>query len=142
MDKGDYRPNGVAMSAIDLAWHIVWAESMFLNSVVKGEFNPSGHTRPDSIKTSADVLKWYEPTFAQGFEQLGKLSDEQLMKVVDFRGVVQLPAVMYLSFLLHHSIHHRGQLSTYLRPMGGKVPAIYGESYDSKQAAKEMQPTV
>ena len=29
-------------------------------------------------------------------------------------------------------IHHRGQLTTYIRPMGGKVPAMYGESYDEK----------
>jgi uncharacterized damage-inducible protein DinB len=35
---------------------------------------------------------------------------------------------------LNHSIHHRGQLSMYLRPMGAKVPSIYGESYDSAQA--------
>jgi uncharacterized damage-inducible protein DinB len=48
----------------------------------------------------------------------------------------QLPAVMYLSFILNHSIHHRGQLSMYLRPMGAKVPAIYGESYDSAEARK------
>jgi uncharacterized damage-inducible protein DinB len=142
VDKGDYRPNDVAMSAIDLAWHIAWAESFFLNSVANGTFNPTSAKRPDSIKTSADVLNWYEQTFAQGVEQLGKVSDEQLMKIIDFRGVTRLPAVMYLSFLLHHSIHHRGQLSVYLRPMGGKVPAIYGESYDTKHAAKEMQPTV
>jgi uncharacterized damage-inducible protein DinB len=48
----------------------------------------------------------------------------------------QLPAVMYLNFILHHTVHHRGQLSTYLRPMGAKVPAIYGESYDSTEARK------
>ena len=35
---------------------------------------------------------------------------------------------------LKHSIHHRGQLSMYLRPMGAKVPSIYGESYDSAKA--------
>ena len=40
----------------------------------------------------------------------------------------QLPAVAYVQFNLFHSIHHRGQLSTYLRPMGAKVPSIYGES--------------
>ena len=140
LDKGDYRPNDIAMSAVDLAWHIVWAESMFVNVVLNGAFNPAGSKRPDSVKTSADVLKWYEQNFAQGFELLGKVSDEELLKIVDFRGVAQFPAVMYLSFLLHHSIHHRGQLSVYLRPMGAKVPVIYGESYDSKQAAKEMQP--
>ena len=59
------------------------------------------------------------------------------MKVVDFRGIFQLPAVAYLQTAQIHSIHHRGQLSMYLRPMGAKVPAIYGESYDSAQAKKE-----
>jgi uncharacterized damage-inducible protein DinB len=48
---------------------------------------------------------------------------------------------MYLNFVLHHSIHHRGQLSVYLRPAGGKVPAIYGESYDSAEARKAAQTT-
>ncbi|MDQ6678111.1 MAG: DinB family protein, partial [Acidobacteriota bacterium] len=62
-----------------------------------------------------------------------------LLRIVDFRGLFQLPAVMYLSFLLHHSIHHRGQLSMYLRPMGAKVPAIYGESYDSAETRKTGQ---
>jgi uncharacterized damage-inducible protein DinB len=41
---------------------------------------------------------------------------------------------MFLQIGLHHSIHHRGQLSMYLRPMGSKVPAIYGESSDSAKA--------
>jgi uncharacterized damage-inducible protein DinB len=45
-------------------------------------------------------------------------------------GMFNLPAVMYLQFMLNHSIHHRGQLSSYLRPMGAKVPSIYGGSFD------------
>jgi hypothetical protein len=40
------------------------------------------------------------------------------------------PAVFYLGFLNNHSIHHRGELATYLRPMGSKVPSIYGGSFD------------
>jgi uncharacterized damage-inducible protein DinB len=46
---------------------------------------------------------------------------------------------MYLQLAVNHSVHHRGQLSTYLRPMGGKVPAIYGESYDSAEARKAAE---
>jgi uncharacterized damage-inducible protein DinB len=53
---------------------------------------------------------------------------------MDFRGMFQLPAVGFIQLALHHTIHHRGQLSVYLRPMGGKVPSIYGESYDATQA--------
>ena len=40
------------------------------------------------------------------------------------------PAIVYLNFALVHGVHHRGQLSGYLRPMGGKVPSIYGGSAD------------
>ena len=40
------------------------------------------------------------------------------------------PAVAYLNFMLSHTIHHRGQLAAWLRPMGGKVPSIYGGSAD------------
>ncbi|MBV9679345.1 MAG: hypothetical protein JO185_23615 [Acidobacteriaceae bacterium] len=82
------------------------------------------------------MTNWYADNFQAHFEELTKLSNDQLLKIVDFRGMVQLPAVMYLGFLLHHSIHHRGQLSMYLRPAGAKVPAIYGESYDSAEARK------
>ena len=139
-DKGNYRPDDIAMSAIDLAWHIAWAETMFLNVVLNGEFSFEGSKRPDSVRTPADVIDWYEENFHEGFKQLPSVTPEHLTKVIDFRGRIQLPAIMYLSFLLNHSIHHRGQLSTYLRPMGAKVPAIYGESYDSKQAAQSMQP--
>ena len=46
---------------------------------------------------------------------------------------------MFLVSGLSHTIHHRGQLSSYLRSMGAKVPAIYGESYDSA-AAKSASP--
>jgi uncharacterized damage-inducible protein DinB len=49
--------------------------------------------------------------------------------MVDFFGM-KMPAVQYLMFALVHMVHHRGQLATYLRPMGGKVPAIYGGSFD------------
>ena len=66
------------------------------------------------------------------------MTGEQAAKIVDFRGMMQLPAVSFMTFNNNHVLHHRGQLSVYLRPMGGKVPAIYGESYDSK-AAKAAQ---
>jgi len=42
------------------------------------------------------------------------------------------PAVVYLTIMVKHSAHHRGQLSAYLRPMGAKVPGIYGPSGDTQ----------
>jgi uncharacterized damage-inducible protein DinB len=136
VDKGDYRPDEISKSALDLAWHIAATEMRFMDAVPAGEFDFTPRPRPESIKNSADLAAWYTDNFAPRFEKLTKLSNEQLLKIVDFRGMFQLPAVMYLNFVLHHSIHHRGQLSMYLRPMGAKVPSIYGESYDAAEARK------
>ncbi len=139
LDKGDYRPDKISKSALDLGWHIAATEMRFMEAVQAGEFDLSPRPRPDSIKNAKDLTGWYTDNFQPRFEKLTKLSNEQLLKIVDFRGLFQLPSVMYLNFLLHHSIHHRGQLSMYLRPMGAKVPSIYGESYDAAEARKAMQ---
>ena len=105
---------------MELAWHIAATEMRFLDAVAAGGFDFTPMPRPESIRNSAGLVAWYTPNFASHLDKLSKLSNEQLLKVVDFRGVFQLPAVMYLNFVLHHTVHHRGQLSTYLRPMGAK----------------------
>src|SRR5512137_1004205 len=133
-EKGDYRPDPCAKSALELAWHIATAEHRFHDAVALGEFNFTATPRPENVRNSAEIAKWYAESFEKNFERLTKLSGEQLSKVMDFRGLLQLPAVLFLQVGMRHTIHHRGQLSTYLRPMGGKVPAIYGESYDSAEA--------
>jgi len=139
LDKSDYRPDAISKSALDLAWHIAATEMRFMDAVAAGGFDFTPRPRPDSIKNSADLSGWYTDNFGPHIETLTKLSNDQLLKIVDFRGLFQMPAVMYLDFVIHHSIHHRGQLSMYLRPMGAKVPAIYGESYDSAEARKAAQ---
>lgn len=139
LENGDYKPDAISKSALDLAWHIVVTEMRFMAAVSAGAFDFSPRPRPDSIQNSADLIAWYTENFDKRFEELTELKQDQLLKVVDFRGMFQLPAVMYLNFVVHHTIHHRGQLSMYLRPMGAKVPAIYGESYDSAEARKAAQ---
>ncbi len=135
-DKLTYQPDSCAKTANELLRHIATAEFFFTEAVITGAFSPGSVKIPDDATTPAQVAAWYEEKFANDFDTISKLSGEQLSKIVDFRGMLQMPAVMFLQFGLNHTIHHRGQLSTYLRPMGGKVPAIYGESYDSAQAKK------
>ena len=139
LDKGDYRPDAVSKSALELAWHIVAAEKRFLSGIPAGAFDFNPIHQPDSIKNSARIAAWFDETFAANLQKLEVIGGEPLVKMVDFRGMFQLPAVGFIQLALNHTIHHRGQLSMYLRPMGAKVPAIYGESYDTTQArlAKE-----
>jgi uncharacterized damage-inducible protein DinB len=130
IEKADYKPADVARSAIELAWHIVSAEHRFLHAVAAGAFDYATSPAP---KTPADIVSWYSSAFAADLERLKNLSGDQLLTPIDFRGLFTLPAYAFLQSGLCHTVHHRGQLSTYLRPMGARVPAIYGESYDSRQ---------
>jgi uncharacterized damage-inducible protein DinB len=123
-DQKDYRPNDVAKTAFDLAWHLASAEHGFRMGVINGVFDFSGLGRPDSVRTPEDVATWYAETFAKDFDQLTKLTGEQLVRVIDFRGVVQLPALSFLQTGTSHSIHHRGQLSAYLKVIGVEQPAL------------------
>ena len=138
-EKAGYRPDNIVRSAIDLAWHIVASETRFLEAVASGVFDFSGAARPESIRTPADVVDWYSERFAKDTDRLKQITGDQLIKIIDFRGLFQFPAVVYVQLGLNHSIHHRGQLSMYLRPMGAKVPSIYGESYDAREAREKAQ---
>ena len=109
-DKVDYRPDEIVKSAIDLAWHIVTAEVRFMNAVSAGAFDLTPHPRPDNVRTADDVNRWYDEQFGKAFERLQQTSGDRLIEAVDFRGLFQFPAVVYVQLGLNHSIHHRGKL--------------------------------
>jgi uncharacterized damage-inducible protein DinB len=138
-DKGDYTPDPVTRSAIELAWHIVSAENRFLQAVIDGAFDLSPRPRPDTIRTPAEVNAWYDERLPGLLERLKGLPADALAQTIEFRGILKFPAVTFLRIGLNHSIHHRGQLSMYLRPMGAAVPSIYGESYDARTAREAKE---
>jgi uncharacterized damage-inducible protein DinB len=140
-DRLDYRPDPHAKTAIELARHIANADNRFVETVVAGAFDPSPAI-PDAVRAPADLAAWYEARYAGNLAALESASPEQLVKVVDFRGLLQRQAINFLMLGLHHTIHHRGQLSSYLRSMGGRVPAIYGESHDTAEAKRAASATV
>ena len=111
-DKKDYYPAPKSMTAGTLAEHLLGADMWFLESVLNGSFG--AHPEPKE-RSSAELAAEY--------------AREQLAKDVKFH-TMTLPNVTYLEIMQKHSVHHRGQLSAYLRPMGAKVPSIYGGSAD------------
>src|SRR5580693_6787940 len=80
-DKGDYRPDAISKSALELAWHIVVAEMRFLDALPAGAFDFSPRPRPDSIRNSEELIGWYTDNFDARFEKLTSLSNEQLLKI-------------------------------------------------------------
>jgi len=128
-DKKSYKPDPKSMSAHELAWHIASSESFFLDGILSGKFEMSGEA-PAPPPTIGAILDWYENTHKDRIAKLQALSADNLAQPVPFFGVMELPAVAFLNLMNLHTSHHRGQLSTYLRPMGAKVPSIYGGSAD------------
>lgn len=132
-EKKDYCPHDTCMKAGMLAQHIAIADAWFLESVSEGKFGayPSDAEKPGS---SAEVAKQYSEKMLSLAAMVKQMSGEDLAKPVTFYHMT-FPNVVFLQFLLKHSIHHRGQLSAYLRPMGAKVPSIYGGSADEPVTA-------
>ncbi len=128
-DKHDYRPDPNARTAFELAWHLAQADIYFLNGVASGDFT-SRVERPSEIKTIADIIAWYDKNLPESLARVRALPAEKLTQPINFHGVFNFPAIQYLMIRNNHGIHHRGQLATYLRPMGSKVPKIYGGSFD------------
>ena len=129
----DYRPDGKSKSGLGLVRHITLEDEWLLNCIANGEFTPP----PDDsdacgIMNSADAAARYKEKVPAALNRVRALSGDKLTTVVDLFGIVQMPLVNFLSMASKHSVHHRGQLSTYLRPMGGKVPGIYGPSADTQ----------
>ena len=130
--KSDYKPDPNAKTGWELAWHIAGSDVDFLNAIADMKFDMAAMQREpaDKPKNVAELVEWYDKNMQRGIDRVAAMTAEQLATPVDFFGLYNFPAVIYLSLLNNHRIHHRGQLSTYLRPMGSKCPSIYGGSYD------------
>jgi uncharacterized damage-inducible protein DinB len=125
----EYRPHEKNWTAYRLARHTAGTEMWFLHAVIHRQF-VDGQGPPDDVRTGAAMAAWYEAQGARRVAEIEALTGEELATPVDYIGLRNDPAVHYLSLAIRHTVHHRGQLSTYLRPMGAKVPAIYVASAD------------
>jgi uncharacterized damage-inducible protein DinB len=134
-DRSHYKPDPISKSALQLARHIAVSELHFLRSIRAGKFDYK-YAMPEALKTPAEIAAWYAEEIEKAAAELRSMSPEELGKTMEFLGTMEMPAVLYLNLAVHHSIHHRGQLTAYIRPMGGRVPSIYGPSYEDDQAEK------
>ena len=129
----DYRPDSKSKTGLGLVRHITLEDEWLLNCIANGAFTPP----PDDsdacgIMNPADAVARYKEKVPAALGRLRAMSGEQLTNVIDLLGMIQAPGVNFLAMTVKHSVHHRGQLSTYLRPMGGRVPGIYGPSADTQ----------
>jgi uncharacterized damage-inducible protein DinB len=132
-DSGhDYRPDPKARTARELAWHLAAEDVKFLDGIANLAFNTKAGPAP---ATTGEIVAWYDSNMPRAIARVQAMTAEQLLTPVEFFGIFNLPSALYLNFMHSHSVHHRGELAVYLRPMGSMVPCIYGPSADEEYRA-------
>ena len=128
-DQLNFKLGEKGRTAADLAWHLVQAERAFAEGIAGLTFDSfsDGGQAPTS---AAEILAAYDNEIPALLERVKSMTGEQLATPVCFMGMAPLPVALYIGWCAHHTIHHRGQLSTYLRAMNARVPSIYGGSAD------------
>ena len=133
-DRLSYKPDDRSPSAEQLVWTLTWELTACLD-VVKTNQAEWKSLAPPPID---EMLEMFERWSKELTDLVSKMDDASWDKTAKFyydgKVVSEQPVGGFLWFILFDAIHHRGQLSAYLRPMGGKVPAIYGPSADSASA--------
>jgi uncharacterized damage-inducible protein DinB len=125
----EFRPDPKARTAFDLAWHLAEGDVDFLESIANRQFSIEA-AHPEAPRTISELVAWYGAHGAAALKRVRAMTAEDLLTQGDFYGVMAAPVFRYLLIANNHSVHHRAQLATYLRPMGSKVPSIYGGSAD------------
>jgi uncharacterized damage-inducible protein DinB len=130
-DKLDYKPHDRSTSAGDLAWQLAEELRVLSELDANGNVNWEAAQRPSSLD---EIVAAYEQHADRLHILVGTMDDARWDSEARFLfgGQEAWKATVgdiFWGFFLD-SVHHRGQLSAYIRPMGGKVPAIYGPSAD------------
>lgn len=129
----DYQPDAKSKTGLGLLRHLALEDAWVLNCIADGKFeNPPDDSDACGVMNPSDAVARYKKLMPPALARVRGMSGEQLLQIIDLLGMVQMPAVNFVSLAVKHSVHHRGQLSTYLRAMGGKVPGIYGPSADTQ----------
>src|SRR4029453_12252408 len=123
-ESSDYRPDPKSRTAKDIAWQIACEEKMIIEAIETGKVEGNPPAAPATMK---DLVEIYDTQSADIVRRWKALPAERWDGSLDFFGKQRPASPMAWSFLFD-IVHHRGQITTYLRPMGSTVPQIYGPS--------------
>ncbi|MBS4028529.1 MAG: DinB family protein [Ignavibacteriales bacterium] len=130
-DRLDYKPHEKNRTARDLAWIFVGEQSM-IDMALKGklEFGPT----PPAPKTMDEIIAALDQVTKANMAKVKAMSEENFNSMIEFPvgpgkvAPMRKADIFWLTIM--DAVHHRGQMSVYIRLAGGKVPAMYGPSAD------------
>ena len=138
-DKYDWAPHEKSMKAGRLASHIAEMAVWGTISISQDSLDLAQGHQPFNAASRQELLAAFDKNVAECLKTIEGASDETLMQswslLNEGNTIMTLPKITVIrSFVLNHIIHHRGQLSVYLRLTGSPVPSIYGPSADESGA--------
>ncbi len=131
----DYKPHPKSMNMGYLALLVAEIPSWITHMVEHGEidFATYNHFQP---KTTQDLVDHMDNNFQNAVKSLKNVSPERLEQSFVLKNNGQVlyssPMIESLSSTINHWVHHRGQLTVYMRLNDIAVPSIYGPSADDK----------
>ncbi|MDQ3133894.1 MAG: DinB family protein [Acidobacteriota bacterium] len=130
-EKSDYRPDPESRTAREIAWLIVLEERLLVDGLETGMIDWRDEPTPATVEV---ILNTYDGGHDDATSRLDRLDESAWEGEVGFvvagQEIRRATGYEYAWEFLFDQVHHRGQLSTYLRPMGARVPSIYGPSGD------------
>jgi uncharacterized damage-inducible protein DinB len=125
-EGSDYRPDPKSRTARQIAWQIVGEEKMIIAGLETGVIEWAPSPAPATMKELCEI---YDRQSADIDSRWRALSPARWEGTIEFFGGQRSASRMAWSFLFD-IVHHRGQITTYLRPMGSTVPQVYGPTAD------------
>jgi len=129
----DYRPHPINRSANEIVEHLL---GHAVDLKVISTSGQCDETLKYDVGSPAAAAARYGELAAAVTDALNTLTEQQWEQepvelLIEGKSFLTIPRVNMMWFFFFDIIHHRGQLSSYVRPMGGKNPAVYGYSADS-----------
>jgi uncharacterized damage-inducible protein DinB len=127
----DYRPHERSPSAAEIVWTLGRETTMCCGFVDNGEFNWVTEAPPADPEA---ILSAFQKNYMALDDRIGRMDEsgwqEKARLTIEGKLYREAPVGEFLWYIFFDAIHHRGQLSAYIRPMGGQVRSIYGPSGD------------
>jgi uncharacterized damage-inducible protein DinB len=131
-DKLDYRPDPKSRSARELVGHLIGHFQDLSELFTDGHIN---HRNQVAYASLDEAVAIFERSYRDALDRLAAADESRWATPGDFKVgdhvAMTAPAQALAWMMFLDGVHHRGQLSTHIRPMGGKVPGIYGPSADT-----------
>lgn len=129
-DQFHYKPHDRSPSATQIVWTMTLEMKALIGMLETGTLTFTEQAPP----APAEMVKLFNQYYDDLSHKVSAMSDADWNKhgkfIIGGKTIREAPVGWFLFDFHQDMIHHRGQLAAYLRPMGGKVPSIYGPSAD------------